>query len=263
MLTIKNLPFLGVVADGVASLELPPGMTYNRIYLKLGGTTFAKSNISRVVLKMNGKIFYDISGTNLDLLNDYKGMGLGDDYLCIDFIEDKAKTVGGQYIGAIGTLEGVTSFVMEITIAGATAPTLESWSEVSSPMPLGLISSLISHTATYAAAGEFPLVLPHGREAGLLIQRVLFYHSNMTELEVKKNGVIIFESMPTAVNSQIQTCYGRTPQTGLYVYDTIINNDIKQVLDTSNAQSLSYNVTVSAADTITVLTEAIADLGKI
>jgi hypothetical protein len=263
MLTIKNLPFLGVVGDGVASLELPIGMTYNRIYLKLGGTTFAKSNISRIVLKINGKIFFDISGTNLDLLNDYKGMGLGADYLCLDFIEAKAKTVGGQYIGAIGTLEGVTSFIMEVTISGATAPTLESWSEVSSPAPMGLISTLISHTATYAAAGEFPLVLPHGKEAGLLIQRVLFYHTNMTELEVKKNGVVIFESMPIAVNSQIQTGYGRTPQAGLYVYDTIINNDVFQVLDTTNAQSLSYNITVSASDTITVLTEAIADLSKI
>jgi len=263
MITVKNLPFLGVADDGVASLELPVGMTYNRIYVKLGGTTFAKSNISRIVLKMNGKIFYDISGANLALLNSYKDMNMGTNFFCIDFIEDKAKTVGGQYIGAIGTLDGVTSFIMEITISGATDPTLESWSEVSSPMPLKLISSLISHTATYAAAGEFPLVLPHGKEAGLLIQRVLFFHSNMTELEVKKNGVIIFESMPTAVNSQIQTCYGRVPQTGLYVFDTIINNDVKQVLDTSNAQSLSYNITVSASDTVTVLTEAIADLSKI
>jgi len=263
MLFTKNLPFLNVVADGVASLELPIGMTYNRIYLKLGGTTFAKSNISRIVMKINGKIFYDISGTNLDKLNDYKLFGLGAGYLCVDLTEANAKTIGGQYIGAIGTMQGVTSFVMEVTIAGATAPSLESWSEISSPMPLGLISSIISHTATFSAAGEFPVVLPHGKDAGLLIQRVHFFHSNMTELEVKKNGVVIFESMPTAVNDEIQTSYGRDPQAGLYVFDPIINNDVQQVLDTSTAQSLSYNITVSAADTVTILTEAIADLGRI
>ena len=263
MITPKNPPFLNVVADGVASMELPIGMTYNRIYLKLGGTTFTKAMITRITLKMNGKIFYDISGTNLDLLNDYKGLGLGASFLCIDFIEDKAKTTGGQYIGAIGTLSGVTSLVMEVTIAGATAPTLESWSEVSAPMPLGLLSCLISHVATFAAAGEFPVILPHGASAGLLIQRVHFFHTYMTELEIKKNGVIIFENMPDAVNDEIQLSYGRTPQSGLFIYDAIINNDIQQVLDTSSAQSLSYNVTVTEADTLTILTEAIADISKI
>jgi len=263
MLTTKNSPFLNVVADGVASMELPIGMTYNRIYLRLGGTTFTKDMITRITLKLNGKIFYDISGTNLDKLNDYKGMGLGATVLCLDFIEEKAKTIGGQYVGAIGTLQGVTSFICEVTIAGATSPTLESWSEVSAPMPLGLISCLISHVATFAAAGDFPVILPHGKEAGLLIQRVHFFHSNMTELEIKKNGVIIFESMPTAMNTEIQVSYGRIAQTGLYVYDAIVNNDIQQVLDTSSAQSLSYNVTVSASDTLTILTEAIAEISKI
>jgi len=263
MLTTKNNPFLNVVGDGVASMELPIGMTYNRIYLSLGGTTFTKAMITRITLKINGKIFYDISGTNLDKINDYKGMGLGDYVLCMDFIEDKAKTTGGQYVGAIGTLQGVTSFVCEVTIAGATAPTLESWSEVSAPMPLKLMSCLLSHVATFSAAGDFPVILPHGREAGLLIQRVHFFHSNMTKLEIKKNGVIIFESMPTAINSEIQKSYGRTAQTGLYVYDAIVNNDIQQVLDTSNAQSLSYNITVSGSDTLTILNEAIADISKI
>ena len=262
MLFPKNLPFLDVGYNALDVQADPEGLPYNRIYLKLGGT-FTKAMATRIVLKINGKIFYDVSGTNLDLMNDYKGMGLGTDYLCIDFTEEMAKTVGGQYIGAIGTLQGVTSFVMEVTIAGATSPTLESWSEISAPMPLGLLSTLISHTVTFSAAGEFPVVLPHGRDAGLLIQRVHFFHSNMTELEVKKNGVVIFESMPTAVNSQIQTAYGRTPQSGLYVFDPIINNDIQQVLDTSTAQSLSYNVTVSGADTITILSEAIADLSKV
>ncbi len=262
MLTTKNPPFLNVVADGVASMELPIGMTYNRIFLRLGGT-FTKAMITRVTLKLNGKIFYDVSGTNLDKLNDYKAMGLDADTLCIDFIEDKAKTIGGQYIGAIGTLQGVTSLICEVTIAGATAPTLESWSEVSAPMPLGLLSCLLSHVATFSAAGEFPVILPHGAVAGLLIQRVHFFHANMTELEIKKNGVIIFENMPTVMNTQLQKSYGRIAQSGLYVFDAIVNNDIQQVLDTSNAQSLSYNVTVSGSDTLTILTEAIADIAKI
>ena len=107
------------------------------------------------------------------------------------------------------------------------------------------------------------VTLDDGREAGLLIQRVHFFHSNMTKLEIKKNGVIIFESMPTAINSEIQKSYGRTAQAGLYVYDAIINNDIQRVLDTSNAQSLSYNISVSGSDTLTILNEAIADISKI
>lgn len=262
MITVKNLPFFNVVASGVASLELPKGMTYNRILLKLGGTTFTKAMITRIVAKLNGKIFYDTTGSRLDSVNKYRGLADDAAYLTIDFTEPKAKTVGGMNGGAIGTQSGVSSFTLEVTIAGATAPTLESWSMLSEPQPLGLIMGLVHHPVTFSAGGKFPIVLPHGPRAGHLIKRVHFFHTNMTELEVKKNGLVIFESMETAINSFIQEEYSKVPQSGLYVYDPVVTNDVKRVLATANAQSLQFNATVSAADTVNVYSEYIGRLDQ-
>lgn len=260
MLFPKMLPFTNVVADGVASLELPIGMTYHRIILELGGTTFTKAMITNIKAKLNGKTFYEIPGTELDEINQYKGLTAAATFLTIDFTEPFAKTVGGMGGGAIGTASGVRSFTLEVTIAGATAPTLQSWAMQSEPMPLGLIMGLVHHPVTFSAGGTFPIVLPHGKEAGHLIKRVHFFHANMTALEVKKNGLVIFDEMALDIAEFIGEEYGQTWQAGLYVYDPILTRDVKRVVNTSNAQDLRFNVTVSAADTINVYAEYIGRL---
>jgi len=260
MLTLKNLPFFNVVASGVASLELPVGMTYCRIILKLGGTSLTKAMVTRIVGKLNGKIFYDITGPQLDDMNLYKGLTADAAYLTVDFTEMNAKSIGGMYAGAIGTQQGVRSFTLEVTIAGATAPTLESWSQVIEPRPLGLIHACVGHQVSLAASGKYPIVLPYGPEAAHLIKRVHLFHANMTHLTVKKNGIAIFEEMPVAVNEFIQEEIGHVPQTGQFVYDPIYNQDITRAVDTSTAQSMQFDATVSAADTVTAVGEYLAYL---
>lgn len=262
MIFQKNLPFFNVVADGKASLELPIGMTYHRIVLGLGGTTFTKAMITRVVCKLNGKIFYDITGDHLDKLNKYRGLADDAGFLTIDFTEPFAKTLGGMNAGRIGTAKNVNSFTVEIDIAGATAPTLESWSQISGPTEETRINGIIPHPATFSAGGKFPITLPHGREAAFMIQRVHFFHANMTALEVKKNGLIIFEEMSSAINEFIQKEHGKVPQAGLYVYDPCVNNDLSHVVNTENAQSLSFNTSVSAADTINLYSEVVGELAN-
>ena len=262
-LMIKNLPFFNVGANSVASLELDRGMTYNRIVLQLGGTTFPKTDIDRIVCKLNGKIFYDVTGSRLDSINKYRGLADDASYLTVDFSEPTAKTVGGELIGGIGTAEGVSSFTMEVTIGGATAPTLQSWAIIGPPRPLGRVLAMVHHPVTFSAGGKFPVVLPHGPEAGHLIKRVHFFHSNMTSLEVKKNGLLIGEELDSAVVEFVQAEYGRAPQSGLYVYDPVVSGNQRDAVVTGNARSMSFNVTVSASDTVDVYGEFLADLARL
>lgn len=261
---IQDLPpFFNVVASGVASVEVQKGMTINQILLKLGGT-FTAANISRIVGKLNGKIFYDISGTNLDLINKYKGHAADGDFLMVDFTEANAKTVGGMYAGGIGTAQGVSSFVLEVHISGATNPTLSGKAIVSEPRPLGPINAMIHHPVSLAAGGKFPITLPHGKDAQMLIERVHFFHEgDMTALEIKKNGLLIYENMLTVEGEYIQKYFGKTPQTNHFVFDPILANDLKRVLDTSTANTLQYYVTTSAAETIDIHVEAVANLGNL
>lgn len=254
MQILKNLPFFNVVATGVASLSLPLGMTYERIILELGGTAFTKAMITDLKAKINGKVIWQTTGSKLDLMNKYRGLATDATHLVMDFTEIFARDEVGQSLGAIGTAQGVSTFTLEVTITGATAPTLESWSVLSGPKNLGVINKLLSYNVTIGAAGKFPIQLPYGKQGGSIIKRVNFFHANMTDLEVKKNGLVIHDTKK-AINEYFQTENKRAPQAGLYVADFIVDNNQSGMLVTADAQSMEWNATVSAADVITVQVE--------
>lgn len=262
MQIIKNLPFFNVVATGVASLSLPLGMTYERIILELGGTAFTKAMITDLKAKLNGKVIWQTTGSKLDALNKYRGLATDATHLVMDFTEIFARDEVGQSLGAIGTAEGVGTFTLEVTITGATAPTLESWSVLSGPKKLGVINKLLSYNVTVGAAGKFPIQLPYGKDGGSIIKRVGFFNSYMTELEVKKNGLVIFDAKK-AINEYWQTENKKAPQAGLFVADFIVDNNQSGMLVTADAQSMQWNATVSQADVITVQVEYLDLLGNL
>lgn len=262
MQLIKNLPFFNVVATGVASLSLPLGMTYERIILELGGTAFTKAMITDIKAKINGKPIWQTTGSRLDALNKYRGLATDATHLVLDFTELFARDEVGQSIGAIGTAEGVANFTLEVTITGATAPTLESWSVLSGPKKLGAISKLLSYNVNIGAAGKFPVALPYGTQGGSIIKRVGFFHANMTELEVKKNGLVILEGKK-AIVEYFQTENKKAPQAGLFMADFIVDNNMSGMLVTADAKSMEWNVTTSAADVITVQVEYLDLLGNL
>lgn len=260
---IKNLPFLGVAANSVASLELPLGPTYHEILLKLGGTTFTHALITSIKAKLNGKTFWECSGSRLDSIIDYKSEPTAATWLVISFNEINAKTPGGMYAGSIPTGFGVRSFTLEVTIGAATAPTLDSWSVLSAGMPMidpetkkaKAICGMFEHPQTYATGGDFNITLPHGPQAGHLVKRVYFFHTNMTELSVIKDGIEIYQELADADAEYMVERYGRTWQSGLYVYDAIMMNDLSSLLDISGAQDLRFKISLSAADTVNVYAE--------
>jgi len=258
----KPLPFFNVAADGLAVLNIEPGETVQRIVLALGGTAFTKAMITLIRLKLNGKVFYETTGTYLDLINKYKGIADDAGFLTIDFSERDAKTLGGMYAGGIATGSGVTSFDVEVTIAGATAPTLEAYLQTTAARPLDYILGMVAHPVTLSAAGKFPVVLPHGPDAAMLLKRVHFFNTYMTSLEVKKNGLIIFDDIPAAANSFMQKEFKKVPQAGLYVFDPIVDNNVTAVVQTANAASMRFNPTVSAADTLNIYAEVIGTIDK-
>lgn len=268
MIRQLNPSFVNVAPSAVATLTLPIGPTYNNIILDLGTgvTQIPKTAISRVCLKINGKIIYDITGSRLQTRNDFFGFGSDAQFLVIDFNDPKAKTTGGMYYGAIGTNQGVSNFTCEVTL-GATAPvgcTLASHSWISPGTPIGVIRGLVSYPVSISGAGKWDIRFPFGKDAAHMIERVYFFHTgNMTALEVKKNGILIEEQVDSALNTFQQKYYGKVPQTNLFVYDPCVNNDMTLVVDTADANdSMYFWVTTSAADTINVYYEDYATLDR-
>jgi len=263
MLLIKNLPFTNVVANGVATVSLPIGMSYNRIFLALGGTTFTKSMITDIKVRLNGKVIFQNTGSRLDSINTYRKRGVASNFLVLDFTEPDAKDMGEQFIGNINTAQGVSSLTMEITIAGATAPTLDSYAEVGPPAPLGVLAKQILFTTSFGGSGKFPFKLIDVANRGAIIKRVHFAHGgNVSALEVKKNGIVIHDNIPTAVNSFYQADYNKTAQSNIYTYDPCLDNNYTNAVKTQDMVSLEFNLTTSAADTVVAVVEALDLLGN-
>jgi hypothetical protein len=263
MLLIKNLPFTNVVASGVATVALPVGMSYNRIILALGGTSFTKSMITDLKVRLNGKVIYQNTGSRMDLINTYRKRGSNAAYLVIDFTEPDAKDMGEEYIGNVNTASNVSSFTIEVTISGATAPTLDSYSEFGPPAPLGVIAKQIQFTTSFGGSGKFPFKLIDVANRGAIIKRVHFAHGgNVTALEVKKNGIVMHDNIPTAVNTFYQLDYNKVAQTNLYTYDPCLDNNYSNAIKTQDMVSLEFNLTTSAADTVTAVLEVLDLLGN-
>lgn len=263
MLLIKNLPFTNVAANGVATVSLPIGMSYNKIILALGGGAFTKSMITDIKVKLNGKVIFQNTGSRLDLQNQYRGLTANAAFLTIDFTEPLAKLMAEQYLGNLNTAAGVSSLTLEITIAGATTPTLDSYAELGPPAPLGIVAKQILFTTSNGGAGKFPIKIIDVANKGAIIKRIHFAHGgNLTQLEVKKNGIVIHDNVLTAVNSYWGREYGKTQQTNIYTYDPCADNNYSNAVKTMDMVSLEFNPTFSGADTTTAVLETLDTLGN-
>ena len=255
MRLLQLLPFMNVAANTTATLSLPLGDTYERLLLELGGTTFTKAMLTGIRVRVNAKVVHECTGAQLDLINSYCGLAADAKFLALDFSEIFARDQVGQSIGALGTASGVQNVTIEIDIGAATAPTLKAHALVSGAKAIDVLNKMLRYPFNIGATGKTPITLPYGQN-GSLIKRVYIFSANMTALEVKKNGITIHDTTKL-VNEFWQKENRKTPQAGLWVFDPIVDNNMGDVLNTADAQTFEFNVTLSAPEAITVLVEYI------
>jgi hypothetical protein len=263
----KTLPFNNVTGTGMATLDLRSlmGNTIDRMILKLGGTTFTKAMITGVRLKANGKVVFDDTGSRIDTRMKYRGIADSATYLSLDFSEIRSKTIQGQRLGSLDTTFGITALNLEVDIAGANSPTLEAWADISEPQvgagERGLIGKVLNFNHFFGASGKFPLNIPYGKTGGSFIKRLHLFGATVTEAEVKKNGLTVFES-PATVNSFTQGEYQRAPQANVFTIDFVPDGNMSRVLNAADAQTMEYYATVSGSGNVIVVVELLDPLGN-
>ncbi len=269
-------PFNNVVNTGIANCDLNPllGTTLEGINLSLGGT-FTKAMITLIQLKANGKVIFETTGTNLDLSENFKNYAAADaTKLTIDFMDRKARTVNAFQAGAIDLSpgSGITNLRLEVTITGATSPTLSGIAEVSPAIAIPseeairwLIHRRHRNSQTIGAAGTFSLQVPHidPSGGGSVFKRIMVYSANCTAFKAMREGITEFE-VTKAENEWIQKRAGRSPQTNLVVFDPVLDNVMAgRVWDTrpaSGVRSAQLYGTFSAGETIAIETEELIPL---
>jgi hypothetical protein len=268
-------PFQNVVNSGVAIADMNKflGSVLEKITLTLGGT-LTKSMITKIELKLNGKVVYETDGAKLDASNLYLGAAADATILKIDFMDRKAITVNARQAGAIDLSagSGITSVRLEVTIAGATTPTLVGFCDVSPPSAdpseagiRGLI--LRRHRATFVvgAAGTFALPIPHLDPAGggSNFRRLMIYAANMTALKTAREGITEHE-LTKLQNEAAQKDNFRVPQANLVVFDPVQDGQLSgRTWDTrpvAGVRSAQFYATFSAGETITIETEELLPL---
>lgn len=269
---IECLPFSNVVNDGKATINFANllGYTVEYILLELGtsgGSALTKAQMSLIELKANGKNILSDTGSRIDSRMKYRGETADNSYLVLAFDESRARTelrgasvIDGEKIGTIDTTFGISSLTGEVTIAGANAPTLKAYAEVSAAPSVdsrfrGLISKVLNFSASPAASGTFPFDIPYGKLAGSIVKRIFLFGSTVTGYEVKKNGITIMKASSDALNDYIQTREGRVPQSNIQCIDFIKDGNQSSALNAADAQTMEYYMTVSGSGTVTIVVE--------
>lgn len=268
MILQKLPPFLNVVVTGVAVLKVPKyAMTLTRLVLRLGGTALTKAMITDIKLKLGVRTVYNITGPRLDAINKYKGIYDNAGFLTIDFTERDAPTLQGKEIGGYD-LAMLDDLTVEVTITGATAPTLEATAFMTPSQGNDLIMKVLYFPASSAVGGKFPV---NFNPMGALIKRVHAFYGgadwgatsdgNLNRLEVKKNGLVLWD-MTCQEARFVQQEYRKVPQSKLYTYDPVVDNNANGYLVTSDAKSLEFNSYLTATDSIALYVEMLDKPGN-
>lgn len=267
----NGLSFSNVVATGTATNNITPGRTLEVSRLKLGGT-FTKAMITALKVKANGKTIIEGNGTDIDKINAYRGVAGQAAFLDLFFADYSLNNELDRMVGAFDTSMGISNITQEITITGATSPTLvqillesaQQKTRAGEAAPYApLISKLLKYPYNISSGGRLPINVPFGPQTGSIIKRLHVFHGgNMTGATVKQDGLVVHESL-IADNEHEQKRFGRVPQTNVYTIDFVADGNIRNALDTRDARSLEWLFDFSAADTGTVYVEYLDPLGNL
>lgn len=262
MILHKLPPFQNVLATGTAVMPfVHQGQTVVGIIFKRGGTAFTTAMLANIRLRLDGKQFIDITGSDLEDINSYEEYGISAaTYNYLPFADLKALTQRGQMMGAVDTsIAGMKPMELEVDIAGATAPTLEAWVILAAPKAADdpnkeTIRALLKATHAISAAGEFEQPLPLGSRLGALIHRVYSFNTNVTKIQVAKDGLWLLQEGEVGLLNFQQALGNRTTVAGLDVFDPTFNDAMTDSIATlrpdGTPATFSFKFTVSAADTI-------------
>lgn len=231
MAKVQLEPFQNVSAAGTALMTTtriwPNTLEYVAITLG-GGTPPTKAQLTRVLLRLGSKPIWDITGSEIASICAYENRTATATVLILPFANFDARNVSEQYLGAIdfGAV-GVRDMTFEVTIAGGVTPTLSAIAEVAPPKVLDpasnvLFRALLRNPIAPAAAATFlPLLLNYGQAGGALLRRLWFFSNLVTALEVKRDGLDVYEQIPLALNNAILTELQNLPQSNIFTYDLV------------------------------------------
>ncbi len=239
---------VGVAAGSIATIRIPAEeFTLVGIKLALGGTTFDKTKIDRVRVKVGPRVIWDLTYAQLNAVNNYKNGADSSKYLMLDWTERTQAIFPVKEVGGLDlmTLLPIGEVFVEIYInATAVAPTISGVGYFEQRQGNPWVLKYLAFPFAQASAGKFTLPISL---RGALLKRVwLFYtgtnytattNGNASRVEVKKNGLVMFDQSDLD-NRFDQAQFKKVPQANVFVVDFIVDdNHDAHVATIRNTQS--------------------------
>ncbi|HDY8229143.1 major capsid protein P2 [Vibrio vulnificus] len=241
----KMTSMSGLTFNGVASLIIPTGLTYESLLIK---TNLSPAQLKQVKLTLNDEAIYTPTGEDLRMIQEYKGEPIVDGIFVVPFSDTKHREQGGITNSALVT-ERNDSILLEITIgaaaSGQTVPVIEIHAVVSDVTGPRLFLPRLTYQSMQAGAvgeNDFDnLVSAQWR----FIRRMFFKSDAVTELEIKRDYVEEFKA-PDYVNNYEQRRNERSPIDGVYTFDPVQRGFLMgYAFPTVHANELKFRVTCS------------------
>ena len=265
-----RLPALQNVAPSSrASLRFPLGVTYEKIYLQLG-TNILQSLVTNIVMRINNKEFMRWNAwADVQAWLNYKANGSNAGFLVIDFTERLARDEVAMKLGTIAACAeaGVQDMTLEFDLGVYTAvatSTITAFADIEAPSANSIIQRVQVQQKVIAAAAQEQIFVPFGLN-GYQVKRMIIKHVNLSSVKVRRDGVDFYEDLPIALANAREVDFGRVPQAGYHVLDFMPDTLQSNAFNTAQVNiggkavpvaNLDIRLTTSAADTLTIYTEA-------
>lgn len=256
-----------------ATIRLPLGRTYNKIFL-FGGGNVTAAMMSNIVLKVNtGEKMRWKTAAHAQARNSYRGLASDASVLELDFMERDAKDEAAMTMGTYALTDeaGVQDAVLELDLgayAVIAGNKLEAYAEIDVPSANRLIVRTRYQQKTLAGAVEEPIIIPYGQNGEQLKRMMIFGTLALIDsVRVRRDESDEFESVSVLRNEFIQKTYGKVPQAGLMVVDFVAHNLQSHMLNTAlilggngkpqPVQNLDIRLAVNGAGTFDIYTESL------
>jgi hypothetical protein len=282
----------GVAAGNTATFRIPVGRRIHSLYLvyAYNASTQNVADFEEIRLYINGQVFQRFTGTQRDTLNQFDKLAASVGILEIPFDRKGLKTMAGQEETALNTgvedNEGrkISSMYMEIDLNSGMTITATDLSLYAKQSDAILTVTRPDGAVVKAGPGTIPYIRSEQRNpAGadtdfqisdlvnpgvnaadkVALNRITFIPStgSITNLKIDRNTYNIFDR-PDALNRAIQGYGVRTAQSGYYMIDTTENGYGGEPIDLYGMTDFRYRLAVSAAMTLTAISEYLGVLPR-
>ncbi|MBV6324367.1 major capsid protein P2 [Duganella violaceipulchra] len=225
----------GVAPGQIATIRIAPEeFTLVGVKLALSGTTFDKTKIDRIRIKVGARVIWDLTYAQIQAINNYKNGADNLKYLLIDFTERTQAIFPVKEIGGLDlmTLVAIGEVFIELYInAGAVAPVVAGVGYYEQRQKNPIVQKFVPFSVAQTVSGR--VTLPINLRGALLKRLWIFYsgtawgattNGNVNRLECKKNGVVFFDQ--TDLDNRFdQTHFKKVPQAGLFVADFLVDDN--------------------------------------